>query len=194
MTLELKELPLFTKQKREEALELAKKCAKADRTAQKKVFELYASKMKAVCMRYAANADEAKDLMQEGFIKVFQNMDKFRGDASLETWVTRVMINNAITYLRKNNKITRQTIALDENFDHEDEELTEEEEEITSEEVIELMQQLPPGYRTILNLYAIENYSHKEIADQLEINEGTSRSQLLKARKMLKKMINERRK
>jgi RNA polymerase sigma-70 factor (ECF subfamily) len=172
-------------------------CAKGNAECQRMLFDKLYSKMLALCKRYTGNTDEAKDMLQDGFIKVFENIHKYRGESSLQTWVSRIMINNAINQLKKNQRLSLVSLENEGHFDRADE--TEEEatdaiDDLNPEKVIELIQQLPTGYRTILNLYAIEGFTHKQIAIALGIAEGTSKSQLSKARQLLKQeLINQKR-
>lgn len=172
-------------------LNLIKACAAGDIKGQEILYKRFASKMTAICNRYIKNYDTARDVMHDGFIKVFLNIKNFRFESSLETWVTRIMINTTITHLKK--EINRQTAADFIENDIPDEHEGEENlpETIEPEKLLELMHEMPVGYRTVLNLYAFENFSHKEIAEKLNISESTSKSQLFKARKMLKKLVNK---
>lgn len=166
-------------------------CIDGDPGCQRMLFERLYPKMLSVCKRYAANEDEAKDLLQEGFIKVFDNLGKYRGESSLQTWVSRIMINNAINYVKRGNKIHFVELQHHDEFDlAEDEAVSiEAAEQLDPELVIEIIQRLPAGYRTILNLYAIEGFTHKQISEALGIAEGTSKSQLSKARIFLKQEL-----
>ena len=175
--------------------DLVDECKKGNRQAQQKVYEAYAQKMLAVCMRYAKDHESAKDMLHEGFIKVFVNIKKFKKKSSLETWITRVMVNHALDELKKKFK---QFIHIDEveyRLQSTDpvEFSKKETKKLTAIEVIEKIQLLPVGYRAVLNLYALENYSHNEIADTLGISVGTSKSQLAKARRMLSTMLKNHR-
>ena len=166
--------------------ELIKGCIQEDRYYQQELFRRYAGKMLVVCMRYARHEMEAEDLLQDAFIKVFDNLNKFEFKGSFEGWVRRIVINTALkNYSKKSFK--QEQIGL-ENYP----ELPLEPEiyaHLQEEELLRLIAKLPEGYRLVFNLYAVEGYSHKEIADMLGIQESTSRSQLVKARKMLQAMI-----
>jgi RNA polymerase sigma factor (sigma-70 family) len=171
--------------------QLLEGCIRGNADCQRMLFNRFYAKMLSLCKRYAANEDEAKDLLQEGFIKVFDNLGKYRGESSLQTWVSRIMINNAINQYNKAKKISWVTLEPSDEFD-----LAESEEEAASaidtldaDEVMALIQKLPTGYRTILNLYAVEGYTHKQISEILGIAEGTSKSQLSKARILLKQEL-----
>jgi len=168
--------------------ELVALCLQGDRMSCKELFELYSGRMMALCYRFARDANEAQDMLREGFIRIFNKLDLYSGEGSLEAWMRRVMINTALKYRQKHidkhkySEIdnvplyaTTPTIIN----------------ELSKEEILKLIQELPDGYRMVFNLYVIEGYSHKEIADQLGIGESTSRSQLVKARSLLKdKLLN----
>jgi RNA polymerase sigma factor (sigma-70 family) len=163
-------------------------CLSGNPDSQRKLFERYYPILMSICRRYASNTDEAKDLLQEGFIKIFDNIHKFRGESSFKTWITRIVINNAINHLNKEKK--KLFTPLDDNFDTQDEsDDLEDSIPFEPELVLTLIQQLPPGYRSIINLYGVEGYSHKQIGELLGISEGTSKSQLAKARKLLKQLL-----
>ena len=152
---------------------------------------LLAPVMLAVCLRYAQSNDEAEDILSEGFMKVFSSIGSYRNEGSFEGWMKRIMINHALNQFRKNRKspfledidtINETEISVDENpvSDHSP---------VSAEVLTKLIQQLPRGYQMVFNLYVFEEYSHKEIADMLQISESTSKTQLLKARKMLRKRL-----
>ncbi len=167
---------------------LAERCAKKERGAQKELFQIMAPRMKAVCMRYAADPDQAKDFMQEGFIRLFDKIGQFRGDSSFETWCTRLFINQCLSLLEKEKKRLRREEPISESFDaglEEDEDFYPPT-EYREEDIIKAIQSLPAGYRTVLNMYVFDDLSHAEIAQRLGISESTSKSQLFKARKMMK--------
>ena len=166
--------------------ELIKGCIREDRYHQQELFRRYAGKMLVVCMRYTRHEMEAEDILQDAFIKIFDNITRFEFKGSFEGWVRRIVINTALkNYSKKSFK--QEQIGL-ENYP----ELPLEPEvyaHLQEEELLRLIAKLPEGYRLVFNLYAVEGYSHKEIADMLGIQESTSRSQLVKARKMLQAMI-----
>ncbi|MBI1221988.1 MAG: sigma-70 family RNA polymerase sigma factor [Bacteroidetes bacterium] len=172
-----------------EALALARACSQGDRSAQKQLFMQLAPRMKSVCMRYANDAEQAQDYMQEGFIRLFDKIGSYRGDSALETWSTRLFINNCLTLLKKDKKFRQQFDALNENVDYAEEQIEVDDDLLSEEEWMILMQELPLGYRSVLNLYVFEEKGHKEIADILGISENTSKSQLFKARRMLKELL-----
>ncbi len=175
--------------------DIIKKCLKNDRNAQKSLYQAFAGKMYAVCLRYSNKREDAEDILQEGFVKIFNQLQTYRNDGSFEGWMRRIFVGLAIDYYRKNKKHNFQIIIDEELFDQPE---TEEENDLFSsieaEAIHEAIQSLSDGYRTVFNLYAIEGFSHKEIANQLDISEGTSKSQFLRARlkliEILKKKLN----
>ena len=176
-----------TKQKE---LDMAFSCCKGEGSAQFALFELYKHKMYGLCRRYTNCTEDAEDLLQEGFIKVYEGICGFKGQGSLEGWIYKIFIRQAIHYIRKNYP-SIETIdpdSLAETMKHEQDMSLEIEQE---EEMIEFFQKLPPGYRTVLNLYVIEDKSHEEIAEELGIAVSTSRSQLTRAKALLKKLISK---
>ncbi len=166
--------------------ELVQGCIAGKRVMQKRLYDLYAAKMMAVCLRYARTNFEAEDVMQEAFIKVFDYIKNFKGECPLEFWIRRIMINTALKHHRKMMHVSsvQETDKL---------EIVAEEEFIMSsygyEDLLSIVQTLAPRYQLIFNLYAIEGYSHKEIATMLEISEGTSKSQYSRARAILKNTL-----
>jgi RNA polymerase sigma-70 factor, ECF subfamily len=179
-------------------LEIAiKGCISGDRRCQELVFKAFFGKMMGVCLRYTRDRDTAQDIIQESFIKAFDKLSDFNFSGSFEGWLRRIVVNSAIDHFRK----SKNTISLEEegNVKEEDDDnapdLMEEEkddniyENIRPEMVYEAMQQLTPAYRTVFNLYVYENYSHKEIAEMLNINIGTSKSNLAKAKMRLKVLL-----
>ncbi len=167
--------------------DLVKRCKAGERKAQELLYKQFASKMLGVCMRYATDKMEAEDMLQNGFIKVFQKVDDYRNEGSFEGWVRRIMVHSSIEYYRKHHKMM-QVVELSE---------TENTTSVNSlaianlaaKDLLLLIQQLAPGYRIVFNLYAIEGYSHKEIAAITGITEGASKSQLSRARAVLKEQV-----
>jgi len=170
-------------------------CLEGKRKAYSLLFKNYAPVMLGVCMRYCKNRIDAEDVMQDGFIKVFTQIHKFRREGSFEGWIKRIMINAAIDNYQSNLKYSfhedvgdsLRSAIIDEHPDEDDD--IPEELNISREKLMGMIQELPDGYRMVFNLYAIENYNHKEIASLLGISENTSKTQLLKARKALRKKI-----
>lgn len=158
-----------------------------DKKAQKAFYLKLAPKMYGVCLRYASDADDADDIMQEGFIRIFNHIKDFRGDGSLEGWVRRTMVNTAINFYRKRIKRGISTDLKYVKGKPDDSVFVIE--KLAAEEILELVRELPVGYRTVFNLNVIEGYTHKEIGEMLNISENTSKSQLSRARASLQKMI-----
>lgn len=169
--------------------ELIQSCIKGDRQSQKQIFDIYGAKMLAVCHRFAKNKAEAEDIFQEGFIRVFRHIQNFSFEGSFEGWIRRIMINTALKY--NNKKTVSWGIDISEHvelYDHLEPSVIS---SISEEELIMYIGELPEGYRLVFNLFVIEGYSHKEIGELLGIEESTSRSQLVKARKMLQAKLKD---
>jgi RNA polymerase sigma-70 factor (ECF subfamily) len=166
--------------------ELISLCLKGDRTSCKQLFELYSRKMMGVCYRFARDRSEAEDILQEGFVRIFNKLHLYSGEGSFEAWIRRVIINTALKYRQKN--IAKYNFSELDNLNIYDPSPNIID-EISKNEILELVQNLPDGYKTVFNLYVIEGYSHKEIAETLNIGESTSRSQLVKARGLLKEQL-----
>jgi len=179
---------------KQELKKIIEGCVKNKRKYQKKLFDLYYGKMLGVCMRYAKNPDEAKDIVQNGFIKVYKKIEVYNFTGSLEGWIKRIMVNTAIDQIRKNKrdpfqlKEEIQIKNLEEDIPFESQE-ADAEIKIKAEQAIKAISELPPGYRMVFNLFVIEGYSHKEIAEYLGINEGTSKSNLAKAKQKLRQKL-----
>ncbi|MEL7122757.1 MAG: sigma-70 family RNA polymerase sigma factor [Bacteroidota bacterium] len=169
---------------------LIKACARGERWAQRILYEEFYGKMMSVCLRYANSEEDALDILHEGFIKVFKNIDKYQVGTSLTAWIRRVMVNTSIDYYRKT--IRRRTEDITEAFNLSSKE-ADAVSKCTEKEILSAVQLLTPAYRTVFNLYVMDGYSHKEIADMLEITESTSRSNLVKARNKLKQILTSRR-
>ncbi|HYF29916.1 MAG TPA: sigma-70 family RNA polymerase sigma factor [Chitinophagaceae bacterium] len=169
--------------------DLIKACIAGNRAMQEELYKRFAPKMYAVCMRYANNADDAQDLLQEGFIKVYRNLAKFRAEGSFEGWVRRVFVNTSIEHFRRKSNL--YSITEKEENVIEDADITALD-NLAEKDIINLIQELSPGYRTVFNMYVIEGYSHKEIGNILGISEGTSKSQLARAKAILQKKVQER--
>jgi RNA polymerase sigma factor (sigma-70 family) len=166
--------------------ELLVQCIDKQPQAQKKLFDILSPRMFAICLRYAKNEDEAKDLLQEGFIKIFNNLEQFSNKGSLEGWFKRIFINTCIEFHRKNQKhrflenienvteisIDSHTISL-----------------LKKADLMKMVQGLPKGYRTVFNLFVVDGFGHNEIAQMLNISENTSKTQLFRARQILQEMI-----
>lgn len=176
--------------------ELISGCLRNDRRSQQRMYELFYGRMLAICMRYTRNMDQAQDLVQEGFIKVFDNIHKYKNDGSFEGWVRRIFVNNAIDSFRRKK---HDLILPDSEFpilnmaDDTDEHAFMDEPlpEISPEDVMAAMQQLTPAYQMVFNLYVMEKMTHQDIADRLGINVGTSKSNLSKARVNMKRILSK---
>ena len=161
-------------------------CRRGDRKAQENLYKTLASRMMGICMRYAKDTFEAEDVLQMGFVKVFQKISDFRGEGSFEGWIRRIMVNTAIESYRKNLR-NLNLVDIEEVYDQPQN--TFDMSVLELKDLLKLVQQLPNGYRLVFNLYVIQGYSHKEIAKQLGITEGASKSQLSRARAILKEKI-----
>ena len=165
---------------------LIRKCRKQDGQAQKTLYEKYAAKMLAICVRYVKEEDQAEDVMIGGFVKVFERIEQYKGEGSFEGWIRRIMVNESLTYLRRNKGMY---LEVDIEYADREPDYASLDTHLEAEDLLKLIQQLPVGYRTVFNLYAIEGYSHREIADQLGVSENTSKSQLSRARTLLQKHL-----
>lgn len=169
-----------------EEQEFINACVRNERWAQKKIYVDHYSKMMGVCLRYVNNENDALDILHEGFIKVFKNINKYQIGTSLSAWIRRIMVNTAIDHYRKGNRTRTEDIeeAYDVSASGADAIS-----QCTEQEILAAIQKLSPVYRTVFNLYVIEGYPHKDIASNLGITESTSRSNLVKARSKLKVIL-----
>ena len=158
-----------------------------NKAAQEWLYQKYSPKMLGICYRYAKSRMDAEDMLQEGFIKVYQEIHQYRGDGSLEGWIRRVVVNTCINILKKTKKFSDTIDISNAESLHSSYNIVPS--FIQAKQVVECIRLLPIGYRTVLNLYAIEGYSHREIAGMLEIEESTSRSQYSRAKNMLEHML-----
>lgn len=165
-------------------------CKSNDRHCQRKIYEMLFSPMMSVCMRYAEDRQEATDILQDGFIKVFEKIGLYDDNGSFEGWVRRIIVNTAIDSIRKKKKeiLTDDTSLYKANWEDE-EENTSAYSGLGVNDVVEAMQQLSPMYRAVFNLYVMDGLSHQEIADELDISVGTSKSNLSKARLRIKEIL-----
>lgn len=168
--------------------DLIRGCLAGDSRMQEVLYNRFAPKMYAVCLRYSNNTEDAQDLLQEGFIKIYRNLDRFRAEGSFEGWVRRVFVNTSIEHYRRKMNISstserEEALVEDHSWNALD--------KLAEKDIIRLVQDLSPGYRTVFNMYAIEGYSHKEIGNMLNISEGTSKSQLARAKGILQKRVEE---
>ncbi|WP_298073029.1 sigma-70 family RNA polymerase sigma factor [uncultured Bacteroides sp.] len=174
-----------------EEKELAEQCRRGDNRARRELYERYAGRMLALCLRYSGNREVAEDLLHDGFLKLFSSFDKFtwRGEGSLRAWIERVMVNTALQYLRQNDVLNHSATLDDLPLEAYDEPEPEACETIPRQMLMQFIGRLPVGYRTVFNLYVMEGKSHKEIAAQLGINERSSASQLARAKASLAKQV-----
>lgn len=161
-------------------------CARKERWAQRALYEEFFSPLMAICLRYANGEDEAMDILHESFIKIFRHIGRYKPGTSLAAWMRRITINTAIDYYRRNHRRRVENIEQAYDLSSQDADAIS---QYSEKEILAAIQQLTPAYRTVFNLYVIEGYSHKEIADLLEITESTSRSNLVKARVKLQEML-----
>jgi RNA polymerase sigma factor (sigma-70 family) len=172
----------------DELNKLIQGCIKGDRHSQNKLYELFSKKMFSVCLRYSKSREEAEEILQEGFMKVFQFIHQFKFDGSFEGWVRKIMVNCALQKYRSKRQL-HAVVNID---DHTVEPISNEDilAKLGSKELLNLVQQLPPAYRMVFNLYVFEGMKHREIAATLNISEGTSKSNLSDARAILQKAVN----
>ncbi|MBK0377813.1 sigma-70 family RNA polymerase sigma factor [Mucilaginibacter sp. SD-g] len=167
--------------------DLVTRCKAGQRKAQEMLYKLLAGKMMGVCLRYATDRMEAEDMLQNGFIKVFQKIEDYRGEGSFEGWVRRIMVHSSIEYYRKHHKMM-QLVDM-EDAGQEPSVNAVAASSLEAKDLLLLIKGLSPGYRMVFNLYAIDGYSHKEIAEIAGITEGASKSQLSRARAILKEQV-----
>ena len=168
--------------------ELIKGCRRGDHKAQQQLFDLYSARLYGICSRYVKNTMQAEDILVMTFTKVFERIHQFKGEGSFEGWLRRITVNEALTYLRRSRTMVVETYLEQADREPDYDRLGDHLEE---EDLLKMIEKLPPGYRIVFNMYAIDGYSHKEIAEQLGINENTSKSQLSRARAYLQKLLLE---
>lgn len=162
-------------------------CKQGKLWARKEVYEQYAPSMMALCRRYVSDVDDAKDVLQEGFLKIFTEIDQYTGKGSFGGWIRRIFVNTALDFIRKRNRLKERELLIDVEVGGYDD--TPYLKDISAEELMECISELPDTLRTVFNLYAVEGYSHKEIADMLQMPESTSRSFFFRARQLLQKRV-----
>lgn len=167
--------------------QLVNGCVNGDPIAQKALYQHFARKMMSICMRYANDRDQAQDMLQDGFVKVFQKIGHYRGDGPLGGWIARTMVNTALDHIRRNKPYEHSVDLTEAEYLHQEDPKVLA--GMTTDELMALIQALPMGYRTVFNLFAIEGYPHKEIAEMLGISENTSKSQFMKARAYLRRQL-----
>lgn len=166
---------------------LVEQCRKGKTSAQRQLYQQFSAQMFGVCRRYVKTREDAEEVLSNGFVKVFKNLDRFRGEGALGAWIRSIMVREALNYIRYQKNI----------YDEVDEERQAEfgmdstQEQYNEEHLLQMITELPVGYQTVFNLYAIEGYNHREIGEMLEISENTSKSQLSKARKLLQQKLGE---
>lgn len=165
-------------------------CIRNDRKMQKVLYDKFASKMFAVCLRYAKDRDDAADILQDGFLKVFTKIDQYSGDGSFEGWIRRVMVNTSITHYYQNKKFNEQQ-NIDEINETEIEDYDFKEADFSNEELMGAVQTLPDSYRIVFNMFAIEGFKHKEIAETLNVEVSTIKTQYHRAKKMLQEKLKD---
>lgn len=171
--------------------ELVKGCLSGDRFLQTQLYKQYAGKLYAVSLRYCKNKTEAQDVLQDSFIKIYHNMHQYRGACPLEYWMRRIVVNTALNYIKQQKKSFLYFVDLQDRIEQIDD-ISEENNLMSfynTEELIAIIQQLATGYQLVFNLYAIEGYSHKEIAEMLGVTESTSKSQYSRARKQIQVLL-----
>jgi RNA polymerase sigma factor (sigma-70 family) len=162
-------------------------CLRNDATAQRELYNRYSPKMLAVCYRFGHNREDAEDMLQEGFIKVFSQLHTFQNKGAFEGWIRRIIVHTCINNLKKNKRFNESVdIAFASGVQTREESVPS---IVQAKQIVECIRMLPVGYRTVLNLYAIEGYSHKEISQALDIEESTSRSQYTRAKQMLEDIL-----
>jgi RNA polymerase sigma factor (sigma-70 family) len=166
--------------------DIIKGCAEGKRQAQEELYRMFAAKMYSLCLRYSRDKDEAKDNLQDGFIKVYSNIKQFKGSGSFEGWVRKIMVNTALQKYRGNYQLYALNDNETKNYDISINNVIE---AMGEQELLKMIQELPPRYKLVFNMYAIEGYTHKEISKMLGIAEGTSKSNLSRARDILQEKL-----
>jgi len=173
---------------KEHLVHIVDQCKKGDQTAQKRLYEMYAPLFMSMAMRYMKNREAAEDVMVMGFFKIFDNLHKFKGAGSFEGWMKRIVVNEALMQIRKTNNLHMTLEISDVDVPEESSVI----DDLSYEELIKMLDELPPGYRTIFNMYVIEGYKHREIAELLDISINTSKSQLILAKKKLRQIFKKK--
>ncbi len=169
--------------------DLINACKRQDRRAQRLLFERFSPLMLGVCRRYIKDPMEAEDAMVEGFFKVFTKIDMYNGEGSFEGWIRKIMVNESLMHLRKSNPFQyAEEISPHLNYQEAPSVL----DELAAGEILSLLDELPPGYRAVFNLYVVEGYKHREIAEQLNISINTSKSQLILAKQRMEELVKKR--
>jgi len=166
--------------------DLIKGCINGERRMQEELYRRFSPKMYAVCLRYAGKSDEAEDILQEGFIKIFKKLSTFRGEGSFEGWIRRIFVNTSIEHFRRKNYLQPVTEKEENTIEGKYLSVLD---SLAEKDILGLIRELSPGYRTVFNMYVVEGYTHKEIGDMLGISEGTSKSQLSRAKVILQDLV-----
>ena len=168
---------------------VVKACLAGNSLAQRTLFKQYFGYAKSVCLRYSSSVEEAEEVLNEGFLKVFQNLDRYDVNQPFKAWLRTIMINTAISYYRKSKKYLQDTVSLeDAPYPRFEENILD---KITAEEILDLVQQIRPIYRTVFVMYVVDGYNHREIADLLHLNEATVRSHFVRARARLQHLVTQ---
>jgi len=170
--------------------QLVNKCLEKDTLAQKQLFDFYSRRMMGVCLRYSKDMEEAQDVLQMGFIKVFEKLEMYKHQGSLEGWIRKIIVNTALDNIRKNKKLMNnvELEKVDYQLHNYDENVIE---SLSAQDLLRVIQAMPTGFRTVFNMFVIEGFSHKEIAEELNISVSTSKSQFSRARVFLQKKLKE---
>ena len=166
--------------------ELINGCRRRNPAAQKRLYDTFSSKMYVLCCRYIKDSMEAEDVLVTAFTKILDKIDQFKSEGSFEGWIRRIVVNEALTYLRRNRNMYLELELEAANYEPDYQTVSD---HLEAEDLLRMISELPSGYRIVFNLYAIDGYSHKEIAEQLGISENTSKSQLSRARTYLQKLL-----
>ena len=169
-------------------------CRDGNRMAQRRLYEINKGKMFAVCLRYSRNRTDAEDILQEGFIKVFRDLHQYTGEGVFEGWMRKVIVNTALQHLRKQKRLPTEVTLENHEFhlNYKEDIFDNDLQENRTQELLKLMQEMPDGFRTVLNLYILEGYSHQEISEICGISVGTSKSQLNRAKAFLRKQLEKK--
>lgn len=173
---------------RSDEQELINGCRTRNRAAQKRLYDTFSSKMYALCCRYVKDSMEAEDVLITAFTKILDKIDQYKHEGSFEGWIRRIVVNESLTYLRRNRNMYLETELEAADYEPDYQSLSD---SLEAEDLLKMISELPSGYRIVFNLYAIDGYSHKEIAEQLGISENTSKSQLSRARTYLQKLLTD---
>lgn len=169
--------------------ELIQGCLRRDRVAQQRLFDLYSAKMYGICYRYVHDSMQAEDILVTAFTRIFEKINQFKGEGSFEGWIRRIVVNESLAHLRKVRSMLYVETDIESAYHEPDAQKLST--ELEAEDLMKMISQLPDGYKIVFNMYAIDGYSHKEIAEHLGISENTSKSQLSRARVFLQKLLSE---